>query len=273
MDIKNMKYEKVYLTAGLVFSAVLGTLSHFFYEWSGQNPVVALFSPVNESTWEHMKLVFFQILVWSLLLPAGIRKDFPAMRGALLAGGLLGTWLVPVLFYTYSGILGRDLALIDIGIFYAAVLAAFWTAPSSCLMPSRLMLSCLSVSCLMLPCDNVYRYIKDLRHFQDRIDMSACGSGKVVGRAAFAPAGHELSRAACKACPHICISEGEDRAFLIDAFRHDELEVSVAVLCDRQVSHRTCVRIELGQVAAACLSMEHFHDLHGRFLIRDIRVS
>ncbi|HJD34454.1 MAG TPA: hypothetical protein H9911_07955 [Candidatus Mediterraneibacter tabaqchaliae] len=128
MDIKNMKYEKVYLTAGLVFSAVLGTLSHFFYEWSGQNPVVALVSPVNESTWEHMKLVFFPILVWSLLLPAGIRKDFPAMRCALLAGGLLGTWLVPVLFYTYSGILGRNLALIDIGIFYTAVLAAFWTA-------------------------------------------------------------------------------------------------------------------------------------------------
>ena len=51
MDIKNMKYEKVYLTAGLVFSAVLGTLSHFFYEWSGQNPVVALVSPINESTW------------------------------------------------------------------------------------------------------------------------------------------------------------------------------------------------------------------------------
>ena len=58
------------------------------------------------------------VLVWSLLLPAGIRKDFPAMRCALLAGGLLGTWLVPVLFYTYSGILGRNLALIDIGIFY-----------------------------------------------------------------------------------------------------------------------------------------------------------
>ena len=75
-----------------------------------------------------MKLVFFPVLVWSLLLPAGIRKDFPAMRCALLAGGLLGTWLVSVLFYTYSVILGRNLALIDIGIFYTAVLAAFWTA-------------------------------------------------------------------------------------------------------------------------------------------------
>ena len=128
MDNENMKSLKIYLAAGVIFSAVLGTLSHFFYEWSGQNPVVALFSPINESTWEHMKLVFFPILVWSLLLPAGIRKDFPAMRCALLAGGLLGTWLVPVLFYTYSGILGRNLALIDIGIFYTAVLAAFWTA-------------------------------------------------------------------------------------------------------------------------------------------------
>lgn len=128
MDIKNMKYEKVYLTADLVFSAVLGTLSHFFYEWSGQNPVVALFSPINESTWEHMKLVFFPILVWSLLLPAGIRKDFPAMRCALLAGGLLGTWLVPLFFYTYSGILGRNIAFIDISIFYICVLAAFCLA-------------------------------------------------------------------------------------------------------------------------------------------------
>ena len=128
MDSENMKSLKIYFAAGMIFSAVLGTLAHFFYEWSGQNPVVALVSPVNESTWEHMKLVFFPILVWSLLLPAGIRKDFPAMRCALLAGGLLGTWLVPVLFYTYSWILGRNLALIDIGIFYTAVLAAFWTA-------------------------------------------------------------------------------------------------------------------------------------------------
>ena len=128
MDNENMKSLKIYFAAGVIFSAVLGTLSHFFYEWSGQNPVVALFSPVNESTWEHMKLVFFPILVWSLLLPAGIRKEFPAMQCAILIGGLLGTWLVPVLFYTYSGILGRNLALIDIGIFYTAVLAAFWTA-------------------------------------------------------------------------------------------------------------------------------------------------
>ena len=125
MNSRNIKY---YLTAGLIFTSVLGTLSHFFYGWSGHNPGIALFSPVNESTWEHMKLVFFPVLVWSLLLPAGIRKDFPAMRRALLAGGLLGTWLVPLFFYTYSGILGRNIAFIDISIFYICVLAAFCLA-------------------------------------------------------------------------------------------------------------------------------------------------
>lgn len=128
MDSENMKYAKLYFAAGLIFSAVLGTLSHFFYKWSGQNPVIALVSPVNESTWEHMKLVFFPILLWSFFLPPKVRAALRGWQCSLLAGGLLGTWLVPVLFYTYSWILGRNLALIDIGIFYTAVLAAFWTA-------------------------------------------------------------------------------------------------------------------------------------------------
>lgn len=125
MDNEDMKYVRIYLLAGLIFSAVLGTLSHFFYEWTGKNPVIALFSPVNESTWEHMKLVFFPILLWSLFLPAKIREDLPSQRCALLAGGLAGTWLVPLLYYTYSGILGRNIAFIDISIFYISVLAAF----------------------------------------------------------------------------------------------------------------------------------------------------
>lgn len=128
MDSRNMKYVKYYFAAGLVFTAVLGTLSHFFYDWSGQSPLIALFSPVSESTWEHMKLLFFPILSWSLLAPSRALKALPALRSALLAGGLAGTWSIPVLFYTYSGILGRNIAFIDIAIFYIAVLISFGLA-------------------------------------------------------------------------------------------------------------------------------------------------
>lgn len=47
-----------YIIAGYLFTAVFGTLSHFLYDCSGQNLFIALFAPVNESIWEHMKLSF-----------------------------------------------------------------------------------------------------------------------------------------------------------------------------------------------------------------------
>ena len=123
-----MDRTKLYFIGGILFTAILGTLSHFFYDWTGQGALIGLVCPVNESTWEHMKLVFFPILLWSLFLPVKLREDSPAQRCALLVGGLIGTWLVPVTFYTYSGILGRNIAFIDIAIFYISVLTAFGIA-------------------------------------------------------------------------------------------------------------------------------------------------
>ena len=40
---------------GFVFVSVIGTLAHFVFEWSGNNTVVGLFCPINESPWEHLK--------------------------------------------------------------------------------------------------------------------------------------------------------------------------------------------------------------------------
>ena len=46
----------------IIAVAVLGTLNHFLYELSGGAAIFALFCPVNESTWEHLKLLFFPYL-------------------------------------------------------------------------------------------------------------------------------------------------------------------------------------------------------------------
>lgn len=114
-----------YLAAGFVFVSILGTLSHFFYEWSGGNPIIALFSPVNESTWEHMKLLFFPMLIWALFVPSSLNDSFPCLRSNILTGNIIGTLLIPVLFYTYSGILGFTVTIIDILIFFISVAVAF----------------------------------------------------------------------------------------------------------------------------------------------------
>ena len=60
-----MDRTKLYFIGGILFTAILGTLSHFFYDWTGQGALIGLISPVNESTWEHMKLVFFPLLLSS----------------------------------------------------------------------------------------------------------------------------------------------------------------------------------------------------------------
>ena len=51
---------------GMFPVAILGTLSHFVYGLSGENRFIGLFFPVNESTWEHMKLAFFPMLLFTM---------------------------------------------------------------------------------------------------------------------------------------------------------------------------------------------------------------
>lgn len=50
-----------------VFAIILGTILHFTYEWSGNNNLVGIFSSVNESTWEHLKLAFYPMLITSII--------------------------------------------------------------------------------------------------------------------------------------------------------------------------------------------------------------
>ena len=56
-----MKKEvlKKFTLGGILWTLVIGTLSHFFYQWSGENFLIGLLSPVNETVWEHLKLLFF----------------------------------------------------------------------------------------------------------------------------------------------------------------------------------------------------------------------
>lgn len=116
---------KKYYIDGFFIVAVLGTLGHFFYDWSGQNPVWGLFFPVNESTWEHMKLVFFPMLLWTGFFMHRFQKDNPCFVCQSLCATLLGTALIPILFYSYSGILGYHIPAADISTFYISVIFTF----------------------------------------------------------------------------------------------------------------------------------------------------
>lgn len=114
----------------IIAVAALGSLNHFIYEWSGENAFAALFCPVSESVWEHLKLLFFPYLFAVVWIYFYERRSAPARYFcSRFLAVLIGMAFIVISFYTYTGIIGQSFVVIDILIFFAAVLAAFRAAP------------------------------------------------------------------------------------------------------------------------------------------------
>lgn len=105
-----------------IFTMILGTLLHFTFEWSGNNSFVAAFSAVNESTWEHLKLIFFPMILTTIIGYFYIGKNTSNFLCSKLIGIITAILFTVIFFYTYTGILGTNFAFIDISIFFIAVL-------------------------------------------------------------------------------------------------------------------------------------------------------
>ena len=120
-----MKSLKGFCIIGAIITIVLGTISHFVYDWSGGNFFVGLFFPVNESTWEHLKLLFFPMLAYALFAGKKIEESYPCIYYAMFTGILAGLGLIPVLFYTYTGILGYNVDWLNIVTYIVSVIIAY----------------------------------------------------------------------------------------------------------------------------------------------------
>lgn len=119
-----MRLKKAQL-AGFVFTVLVGTALHFVFEWSGENPIVGLFAPVNESVWEHLKLLYVPMLVFGIFeyfIYGNKLNNFIPVRFQSM---LLGIAIIVVGFYTYTGIIGQHYLIIDIILFVLAAYAAY----------------------------------------------------------------------------------------------------------------------------------------------------
>ncbi len=104
---------------GFAVSSLGGTLLHFLYDWLGKPNWIASFSGVNESTWEHMKLLFWPMFIFAIIQSLFFREreDFWCVK---LRGIILGLILIPVLFYTYNGVIGKSPDWLNIAIFFVS---------------------------------------------------------------------------------------------------------------------------------------------------------
>jgi len=124
----NKRKIRNYQIFSIVFTFILGTLLHFTYQWSGENKIVALFSTINESTWEHLKLLYFPMLITVIIGLFYFRKNVPNFLCSKTIGILVALSFTVIFFYTYTGVLGRNIAVIDIASFFMATILGEFVA-------------------------------------------------------------------------------------------------------------------------------------------------
>ena len=125
---KTAKCELITVSISIIVTVGLGILLHFLYELCDKNSFIALFAPINESVWEHLKLIFTPF-VFTMSIEYFIygRKEARFFFSKLV-GVAVGMLTTLILFYTYTGILGMTFEVINIIIYVISIICAYGTA-------------------------------------------------------------------------------------------------------------------------------------------------
>ena len=125
---KDQNERRAILMSGIFFivCTTLGVLFHFAFNLFGGSKWLAPFVPVNESVWEHLKLVFVPYIL--ILMPIEYflwgkhTKKFISSR---LIGVLFAMTFVVMEFYTIKGAFGEPPAAVNIIIYCVSILIAY----------------------------------------------------------------------------------------------------------------------------------------------------
>ena len=108
-----------------IIAGILGVLFHFVYDWTSENRLIGFFVPVNESTWEHLKLIFYPVALVSVLEYYLTRIRFENFLCIKVRSIWVGMLYVITLFYTYSGILGKTVDWFNIVVYFLSLGGAY----------------------------------------------------------------------------------------------------------------------------------------------------
>ncbi len=120
MQKKLFKYSII----GFILVSITGSISHFVFGWSNYNPAIGAFFSVNESTWEHLKLLFFPYLIWSVVEYFLLKKEKSVLISKCI-GVISGMLAIVIFFYTYTGITGKSIDILNILSFFIGVGTSF----------------------------------------------------------------------------------------------------------------------------------------------------
>ncbi len=117
-----MKTSTKNMIIAFVIAAIAGVLIHNLYTWL-PNPLFAVFSPVVESLWEHIKLLFYPLLAAALVF-GGDRES----RAVRLWSNLIVCAALLIVSYVYHVLFHGENFIFDI-ILYVVLMAVGFLLP------------------------------------------------------------------------------------------------------------------------------------------------
>lgn len=96
-----------------------GSISHFLYDLLGNNFVIGLVTPVNESIYEHTKLSIIPLTIFYIFLYKNKKENKIIL--CFLISLITTTILIPMLYYFYTSAFSYSSLIIDILIFFISI--------------------------------------------------------------------------------------------------------------------------------------------------------
>lgn len=103
---------------------IVGSLLHFLFDWTRHNRVAAVFSAVNESYWEHIKIAIWPVALLQVVLFAAGGHQYPSFVPA----ATIALYSLPIsmigLVFVYKSVTRRNVLWLDIASFFVTIAVA-----------------------------------------------------------------------------------------------------------------------------------------------------
>ena len=100
---------------------IIGSILHFLFDWTNHNRFIALFSAVNESYWEHIKIAVWPVVILQVVLFAFGGFQYPSF----IPSATISLYAVPIsmvaLVFLYKSLTKRNVLWLDIFVFFAVI--------------------------------------------------------------------------------------------------------------------------------------------------------
>ena len=113
---------------GIITLTVLGFVLHYLFSWTNESKLIGLFVPVNESVWEHLKLGYWSVVLFSIAEHLFVSRHVNNYYPAKTIGVLVLEMTIILLFYGYTFIAHKDIFLLDIFSYILAVILCQYVA-------------------------------------------------------------------------------------------------------------------------------------------------